>query len=204
MIDKSRPLLDFPGFRFSDFLLFCMHISFVLFACLFFVGPPMTKAAYDALIVDFQTKLVASINSVDKDVLNARDLAYEALMKATRKLAGYVGMMCDGDRVKILLSGFNVFSPGSYPGKHIFTVVQGTVSGSAVLDWGADDNAKTYTVRYFVNQELTREVYSYENAGSIGCTINDLTKFKEYGFSLCSVYSNGDGPYSDPIFLTIL
>ena len=113
-------------------------------------------------------------------------------------------MMCGGDRVKILLSGFNVFSPGSYPGKHIFSVVQGAISGSAVLDWGADDTARTYTIRYFINEDGLREKYLYENAGTIGCTIKGLTKFKEYGYALCSVYSTGAAPYGDPIFLTVV
>ena len=204
MLDKSKVRLDFPTMRLWDLIAFCMLISLMLFANALFLASPITKIAYDALIKDFQTKYIAALRGNDPVKNQERNAAYDLLMLATRQLAFFVDMTCMGDRFKIALSGFNVNSPGSYTGKNIFSVIQGIISGQAILDWGSDDNARTYTIRYFINEEGSKEKYLYENAGKIGCTINGLTKFKEYGFALCSVYSTGDGRYGDPIFLTVV
>ena len=121
-----------------------------------------------------------------------------------RQLVSYVEMECGGDAIKIALSGFNVYTPKGHSGPAVFGFTQGIISGEAIGDWPSIANAKSYVIRYFINEDVLKSVFTQVNVGKIGCTINDLIKFKEYGFSLSVVFSDHQGEFCPPVFLTIL
>ena len=200
---KSRVMLDFPHFRWSDLIHFAMYISVLLFACTLYGNPPFTKLEFDAAIKDFQTKAVAAMDK-DPNKIKLRDSAHEVLLNMLRTHVSYVEMECGGDAIKIALSGFNVFTPKGHSGTVVFGFAQGLISGEDIGDWPSIANAKSYVIRYFINEDVLKSVFTQVNVGKIGCTINDLIKFKEYGFSLSVVFSDHQGEFCPPVFLTIL
>ena len=203
-MDKSRVKLDFVEMSLANFIALCMYVSLMLFANVLFVLPPMTKVEYDELIKDFQTKYVAALRGFDPIKNKAKDDAYQLLMTATRQLASYVDMICLGDRFKIILSGFNVYSPGSHTGKAVFSVIQGAISGQVIATWGSEPNFSSYVIRYSIDEDGLRDVYTQEGIGSIGLTINGLTPGKVYLFSLAVVYSDHQGVFCDPLSLMVV
>lgn len=200
---KSRVMLDFPHFRWSDLIHFAMYISLLLFACTLYGNPPFTKLEFDAAIKDFQTKAVAAMDK-DPNKIKLRDLAWTVLLNMLRQLVSYVEMECVGDGAKIAESGFNVYTPKGHSGTAVFGFTQGLISGEAIGDWPSIANAKSYVIRYFINEDVLKDVFTQVNVGKIGCTINDLIKLKEYGFSLSVVFSDHQGEFCPPVFLTIL
>jgi len=200
---RSRVLLDFPEFKWFLLVHFAMYISSLFFACAFILAPPFTKVVFDAAIADLQSKGVAAMGK-DKVKIRERDSALLVVVNMLREAASYVDMVCGGDLVKILLTGFNAFTPKGHGGTTIFTVIQGLASGSVDADWPNDVNAHSYIIRYSINEEGLRDVYTQVSAGTIGCTITGLTKTKEYMFSLASVYSNSQGEFGDPVFLIVI
>ena len=200
---KSRILLDFPHYRWSELIHFAMYISLILFACVLFGAPPFTKIEFDIAIKDFQTKAVAAMDK-DPNKIKLRDSAHEVLLNMLRQLVSYVEMVCMGDAVKLAESGYNVFTPSGHSGTVVFGFAQGLISGQAIGEWPSIPNAKSYVIRYFINEDGLKDVFTQVNAGTIGCTINGLTPLKAYGFSLSVVYSDSQGEFCAPVFLTVL
>ena len=143
---KSRVMLDFPHFRWSDLIHFAMYISVLLFACTLFGTLPFTKLEFDAAIKDFQTKAVAAMHK-DPNKIKLRDLAWTVLLKMLRTLVSYVEMECGGDGAKIAESGFNVYTPKGHSGTAVFGFTQGIISGQAIGDWPSINHAKSYVIR---------------------------------------------------------
>jgi hypothetical protein len=126
------------------------------------------------------------------------------LLTATRQLASYVDMICLGDKFKIILSGFNAYTPGSRSGKAIFSVIHGIISGQVIANWGSDDNAASYVLRYSIDEDELRDIYVQVGIGKIGLTIDGLIPGKVYLFSLAVVYSDHQGEFCDPISLMVV
>ena len=201
---QSRVLLDFPEMGLADFLILCMYVSLMLFANVLFVSPPVTKVEYDTLIKDFQTKYVAALRGYDPVKNQLRDEAYKILMATTRQLASFTDMICMGDRIKLLLSGFNVYTPVSHTGRAVFSVILGAISGQVIATWGSEPNFCSYVIRYSIDEEGLRDVYTQIGIGTIGLTINGLTPGKVYLFSLAVVYSDHQGEFCAPLSLMVV
>ena len=61
-------------------------------------------------------------------------------MATTRQLASFTDMICMGERIKLLLSGFNVYTPVSHTGRAVFSVILGAISGQVIATWGSEPN----------------------------------------------------------------
>ena len=200
---KSRVMLDFPHFRWSDLIHFAMYISVLLFACTLFGSTPFTKLEFDAAIKDFQTKAVAAMDK-DPNKIKLRDSAHEVLLNMLRTHVSYVEMECGGDAIKIALSGFNVFTPKGHSGTVVFGFAQGLISGEDIGDWPSIANAKSYVIRYFINEDVLKSVFTQVNVGKIGCTVDGLIPGKVYIFSYSVVYTSDKAPFFDPIIMMVI
>lgn len=198
----SRVLFNFMKMRAGNLLLFALMIAATLFGVPLFANPPFTKAVFDAAILDYQTKSIEFLRT-GVDVDNQCQIAEDLLKSMLRQLAFLVDMKSLGIAENIMLSGFTVYTPTGKSGPTIYNVKQG-VSGQALAAWPPDVNNHGYMFRYFINEEEVREQYTSVNAGNAGCTVDGLTKFKEYGFEFCVVYSDHNGEFSNPIFLTVI
>ena len=198
----SRVKLDFMKLRAGNLLLFALMISATLFGVPLFANPPFAKAVFDAAIANYQAKAIEYIRT-GVDVDNACQIAEDLVKSMLRQLAYLVDMKSMGIAANIMLSGFTVYTPVGKTGPTIFNVKQGE-SGQAISSWPPDPNNHGYMFRYFINEVALRGIYTELNAGNAGCTVDGLTKFKEYGFQYCVVYSDHNGEYCDPIFLTIM
>ena len=203
MNDNSRVKLDFIKLKTGELTIFAMYVSSLLFACVFMIAPPFTKIAFDAAILDYQLKTVAALGK-DPAKIKLRDAAEVVLKRMLRQLASYVDMICYGNADQINLTGFTAYTQEGHPGKGEFTVVQGASLGEAIAFWPMDPNNHGYVLRYSINEDGQRDVYTEVNAGTTGCTITGLTPLKEYMFSYCVVYSNDKGAYGDPVLLMVI
>lgn len=200
---RAAVLLNFMKFKWSDLVHFAMYISLMLFNCPLFGNPPMTKAVFDAAILDLQTKGVKAYDPNEPNI-KERDDAMEVVSQMMRQLANYVLMESDEDLIIILRSGFkpNIFK--NHHTKTKFTVKHGKISGSVLAKWGRDPKAFSYVLRYSINEEGLRDVYTEVSVGLTKVTINNLLRGREYMFSLAIVDEKGKGIFCNPILLMVI
>jgi len=204
MSNNSRVRLMFMSYNWKDSGPYGMLISSILYTVAFFMTPAVTKIILDAAILDLQTKGVITLRKCTLLQTEERNQANDFLKALLKKLANYVDMMSEGDRAKILSSGFEAYTFEYAGAVTVFTVVNGAFSGDVIASWPSDPNNHGYVVRYSINEDKLRDIYTQVNAGTTGCTITDLIKGTDYLFSMCIIYSGSQSPWSDPIALTIL
>ncbi len=200
-----KVLLDFVGLPWQFLVPFAMRVSIMFFANALFTGcTTVTKVAFDAAVLDLQTKGALDIhgNSLTKA---ARDAAYDLVMDMMRQLADYTNFVAKGDMAIILHSGFNSTVPHSHGGRGGLEAKNGEISGDVKLSWGKIPNARSYIVRYCLNEDDQRENFVTEGGkGTTGAVLHGLVKGKEYMFYMCAVYSDHQGAFCDPVFLVIM
>ena len=199
-----KVLLDFVGLSWQYLVPFGSRVSTMFFANDKFSGCTITKVVFDAAVQDLQNKGVADMhgNEITKE---ARDAAYEVLISLMRQLADYTNYIANGDMAIILLSGFNSSSPTTHGGSGGLKAVNGEISGDVKLTWGKILGARSYIVRYCLNEDGHREEFVTEGGkGTTGAVLHGLTKGKEYMFYMCAVYSDHQGAFCDPVFLVIM
>ena len=153
-----RVLLDFVGLAWQYLVPFATRVSLMFFANPLFSGCTITKAEFDAAILDLQTKGAANIHGTEI-TKTARDEAYDLLMGLMRQLAEYTNFKATGDMAIILNSGFNSTTPHSHGGKGGLSAVNGEISGDVDLSWGKIPNARSYIVRYCLNVDGQRDIF---------------------------------------------
>jgi hypothetical protein len=195
--------LEFNSYKWSDLVHFAMFISLMFFNCSLFGTSPFTKAAFDAAILDLQTKGVIAFIPLAENLEN-RDKALETLLTMLGQLASHVNMIAIGDKIVIIKSGFKVRIFTNHNPKKGFSVVNGIFSGQVIAKWGKKAEATSYIVRYSINEDGKRDVYTQIGIGKTGLTIKDLIKGKEYMFSLAVIYADHQGEFCSPIKLIIL
>lgn len=202
-MNSSIVKLDFMKYKWSDLVHFAMFISYMLYSCPLFGTAPLSKADFDAAILDLQTKGVIAYDPKSNKI-NDRDEAMQVLFVMLRQLADYVNMKSLGNYYNIKLSGFNANVFKNHHKKAVFTVKQTKISGSVIAKWGRNPKAFSYVIRYSINEEGFRKIYTEVNAGKIKITINNLQKGREYIFSLAIVDENGKGIFGNPVFLMVV
>ncbi|MEI6820319.1 MAG: fibronectin type III domain-containing protein [Bacteroidota bacterium] len=200
---NSKIRLDFAQLCWQFLIPFAMSVSGLFYLLTFVLVPPCTKIELDAAIHDLLTKGVASLTP-GLGKVNLREDAYKIVVNYLRQLAHFAEMEYEGDGKKLLLTGFNIYSPESGSVPIIFNVIQGTFSGQVIANWPFDQNNHGYVLRYSINEVGLRDVYTEVNAGTTGWTLEGLTPLKEYMFSYCVVYSTYKGTFCDPVFLTVI
>ena len=199
-----RVLLDFVGLAWQYLVPFATRVSLMFFANPLFSGCTITKAEFDAAILDLQTKGAANIHGTEI-TKTARDEAYDLLMGLMRQLAEYTNFKATGDMAIILNSGFNSTTPHSHGGKGGLSAVNGEISGDVDLSWGKIPNARSYIVRYCLNVDGQRDIFVTEGGkGTTGAVIHGLVKGTEYMFYMCAVYSDHQGAFCNPVYLVIM
>ncbi len=202
-MNTSVVKLNFMKFKWSELVHFAMYISYMLFNCPLFGNPPITKADFDAAILDLQSKGVLAYDP-KSNFIHDRDEAILVLLEMMRQLANYIKMVSLGNAFIIRLSGFkaNVFK--NHHTKSKFTVKHGEISGSVIAKWGRDVQAFSYVVRYSINEEGLKDIFKEVNAGKTKVTIENLLKGKEYLFSLAIVDENGKSAFGNPVYLMVI
>jgi len=199
-----KVLLDFVGLPWQFLVPFGSRISILFFANELFSGCAITKVEFDTAVKDLQTKGVLNIHG-DELTKVARDAAYDLLMGLMRQLADYTNFVAKGDMAIILQSGFNSTSPTTHGGKGGLEAVNGEISGDVILSWGKIPNARSYIVRYCLNEDGQRDTFVTEGGkGTTGAVLHGLVKGKEYMFYMCAVYSDHQGAFCNPVFLVIM
>ncbi len=202
MKNNSKIRFDFSEMNWQNIVHFGMHMSSFFFVCIFVLVPPITKIAFDAAVLDLQTKGVSAM-SPGLGRIALRDSAWHVVNNMLRQMANFTEMEYQGDGAKYALTGFSVYVPNPNSGPTLFSVKQGAFSGQIVSEWPRDVNNHGYVLTYSINEDGQREVFTDENAGKTICTVNGLTPGKEYIFTYSVVYTDGRGAKSDPIIMMV-
>lgn len=199
----SKVLFDFPQFNWSNLVHFAMYVSIMFFNCPLFTVHPFTKEEFDTAILDLQSK---GVNAYDPKLgyIANRNEAWKVLMKMMRQIASSVEMVSGGDAAIIVLSGFKAKSFTNHNPKSKLKVKHGKLSGQVEAKWGKDPKAFSYVLRYSINEEGLRDVYTEVNVGKTKVTINNLLRGREYMFSLAIVDENGKETFGNPVFLMVI
>ena len=200
---RSRVLLNFMSMNWKDLGAIGMLISSIFYTAAFFSMPPVTKAVLDAAIDDLREKGFVTIRRCKIAETNARISAEEKLKTLLKKNADYVNMMSEGDRTRIIESGYDVYTPDYNALAVVFTVVHGNNPGEVFTDWPSDSNSHGYIVRYAVNTDELRNTFTEVHEGLTGRTITGLERGTEYLFQMCVVYSDRQGPWTDPVIFMV-
>lgn len=203
-MNKSRVLLNFMTMNWKELGPMGSLIISILYTAAFFTSPPVAKAAIQAAIDDLRDKGFVTLRRCSTPQMNARIAAENHLRSLLRKNADYVNMMSEGDRARILESGYDVYTPEYSASATVFTVINTEYSGQVYANWPADVNNHGYVVRYSLNEDGHRDIYTEVNAGNTNCTIDGLIPGKVYLFSYCVVYSTGNGAFCEPVSLMVM
>ena len=203
-MNNSRTLLNFMTMNWKDLGPFGMLISSILYTAAFFTLPPVTKIILDAAIEDLRNKSFVTIRRCTTAQMDARTNAEKHLKGLLKKNAYYVNMMSDGDRARIIESGYDVYTPEYNVAATEFTVINTEFSGQIYANWPTDVNNHGYVLRYSINEDGLRDVYTEVNAGTTGCYIDGLIPGKVYLFSYCVVYTPGKGVFCNPISMMVM
>ncbi len=176
----------------------------ILYTAAFFTSPPVTKIIIQAAIDDLREKGFVTLRRCTPAQMSARTAAENTLKSLLRKNADYVNMMSEGNRERILESGYDVYTPEYGASATVFTVINTEFSGQVYANWPADVNNHGYLLRYSLNEEGHRDDYTEVNAGNTNCTIDGLIPGKVYLFSYCVVYSTGNGAFCNPISIMVM
>ena len=199
----SKVLLSFSKFNWSDMVHYAMYVSLLLFSCPLFANPPFTKAEFDAAILNLQSKGVLAYSNNPMDI-NERDIALDNFNSMFRSLASYVDIISNGDIQIILLSGFKARVYTNHNPKSSLKVKHGEYSGVVKAKCGKDINAYSYVLRYSINENGLRDVFTEISVGLTKLTIDNLLKGREYMFSLAIVNDKGKGVFGNPVFLMVI
>lgn len=182
-MNKSRVLQNYISMNWKDLGPFGMLVSSIFYTVGFLISPPVAKLMLDAAIEDLREKGFVTIRRCSIAEMNLRTQAEDHLKSLLRKNSDYVNMMSDGDRAKIIASGYDVYTPEYSANPTVFTVKQGIFSGQVIAQWPTDPNNHGYMFRYSINEEGLRDVFTEVNAGNTECTVDGLTPGKVYIFS---------------------
>ena len=182
-----------------------VHISNTIYEIpKYSLGIPVAKVDYDASLADLLLKGTPTLRGASITETALRNAADKVVLGFTRQLAEWVNLKSNGVRADILLSGFDATLHGTHGKKGSLSAKAGELPGQVELDWEAYPNARAYATRYFLNEEGFRDVYTLPpSKGTTGYTINNLTRFKEYGFQISVIYSDHQGAFLETVLFTV-
>lgn len=191
----SRTKITHSFARLSDALLDvkAMEIGASLQNNAYFPDPPPLAALQDA-ISDFRVSLQDAGNGGREEIAE-KNKKRQLLIDRLRKLADYVTMAADGDKTKLITSGFDIARNGNNrqtigaPGES--HVVNGTNSGDMVIKLKTVAGARGYSHEYtadpisessqWISIPYTRSRYVFKG----------LQQGRKYWFRSIAVCANG-------------
>jgi hypothetical protein len=164
-----RISLGFAGFTREQLLSFAVLLLVCLKNNVLFPNLPVKYADLETLVNGYQQAMAAAtIGGVMDTAL--LDEAYDALVVAIRKTAGYIQSLGLTNASDVLSSGFDIILPGKNPQSPRTTPVVGldnSVTCQLGVDIGAVPNAKAYHVQYAIGDGPMIDLGIFPNTRNI-------------------------------------
>jgi hypothetical protein len=144
--------LNFATYKNDQFNSFLILLLVCLKNNALFPNLPVTYAALEALVTDYQAKLAAAAVGGEIDTAALKE-SRAAVTAALRQIAGYITSLGLTNASDVLSSGFDIILPGKYPQQPLnqpqFTM-DNSVPGQLGIYLQAVPYAKAYHVQYCI------------------------------------------------------
>jgi hypothetical protein len=169
-----------------------------------FPSPPVTLAAFAALIATAQTKLTTADTAAQAamQATTEKDNAIGEMAAAANQLAAYVDLMANGDESKILSAGLSVRAaraPQSVPDAvQNLSLTAGDNSGELDAQWDPPGNAKSYEVQTSADPFSDATWKTTETVTNSKVALLGLPSAAKIWVRVRGINSAGKGAWSDP------
>lgn len=162
-----------------------------------FQTPPAALAILGTKLPLFQLSL-ANAKSRDKEKLAIKNELKAELLALLDELAGYVELVCNGNRALMLSSGFDVTDETTGSKKPTILFLEVELGGTGVATTRAKrvSGAVSYVHQYAMEPPGPNTMWHGEGSSTNSYTFNGLVSDKRYWFRVVVVGRKGQKAYS--------
>ncbi|MDB6124467.1 MAG: hypothetical protein JWQ71_3460 [Pedosphaera sp.] len=164
--------------------------------------PALTGITAAALALETAYNAAQTARQVAKSATATQDVKNDALNLILSQEANYVENTSNGDKAKILSSGFDVRNPstpiGVLPQVADLSAGPSEDEGSADLAWTGVRGAKSYAIERAPNSADLQFVM-VGTSTKTKTSLNTMTPGNKYWFRVAAVGAAGQGAWSDPV-----
>ena len=201
----SKILSTFSKFTDNNLESMALAVSAAITGNTHFPEPQPGLAAFNDSIKAFSDAL-ALAKTRDKVKVAVKNTHREALLLNLRRMANYCSLVADGDRGKLVSSGFPVnaatASPKMLSIPENFTVQTGINSGEAIVSVNRIAGAIAYLLLYRPASENGNWTHVTNSLPYF--TITGLTALETYQFKIGAIGTKGQIAYTDTISKAVL
>jgi len=170
-----------------------------------FTTPDPDEATFKAGSDAFDTALAESIatQQTAKEKTSVKDAARAVLENLLNKRGKYVELKADGDKTKILSTGFDVAGDRTPPSLPVqvahLSVTAGDADGELDLQWDPVGSVKSYKVHVCTDPVSTNGWTEKASPTKSKVSLMGLTSGAKMWSRVCGVGAAGQGAWSDPV-----
>jgi len=199
----ERLILDYNKYSDKDLLIISSNVVSKLTGNANFPVTKPTVAEYSAIQVAFAAAMQKAAGR-DREQVALKNQAKELLTAISRELAMNIDSLCNGDKAKLLSSGFILashsdgFMPLGTPSN--FKILDGKGLNQLILQCSRAPNAVAYVFEYAYEEDYLNNQWTIITGTTRSVTISGLQSGKKVYARIKAIGRKGQESYSDTLW----